>query len=636
MTKRVLHFQSLALFFLLSYLLLLLNMVGYLAHISYPRPATAVFAAAVFLSYGFLYMLPALLPAFACDALLSRRTLSARLGAWAQRGWIAYAVAVLGMSLVQLGILIDKRIFDIYGFHFNGVVWNVIVTPGGMDSLGVSVSTVLTVSLVILGIVAAHALLMGLALRAKRLRRLAERFLTPRRCIAVAGMLLLLGVGQTGAYGVSWLRGYSPEIAAADAFPFYLPVTFSKLARRLGLGEGRDAASADAVDAADVLTIRYPKHPIEYRADSKPYNIVCLVTESLRGDQLDPEIMPATWDFAQRAIWFRGHYSSGNRTARALFGMFYGLYGNYWPAFRRESRAPVLMELLRRRGYQLGLYNSAKFSFPELDRTIFAGVPRDMLHDGLTGTRWERDRKNVDELLRFIAGRDRERPFLAFMFFDSPHARYEFPPEAALRKPYLEQVNYVTMDTARDAPLLKNRYINSSHYVDTQTKRVLDYLRTEGLLDSTIVIITGDHGEEFMEKGWWGHGSAFTEEQTLVPMVLSVPGRPARQVTRLTNHVDIVPTLMPLLGVTNPPQDYTQGADMLAPEGPDYCIVAESGNLAIVDETHKVILPSGSSSLRSPKVTTRDDAPVPDSAAVLGQDRARILAVLQQLKEFEK
>jgi hypothetical protein len=49
---------------------------------------------------------------------------------------------------------------------------------------------------------------------------------------------------------------------------------------------------------------------------------------------------------------------------------------------------------------------------------------------------------------------------MTFMFFESPHARYYFPEESILRKNYLQEFNYATMDLEKDIQLIKNRYID--------------------------------------------------------------------------------------------------------------------------------------------------------------------------------
>jgi membrane-anchored protein YejM (alkaline phosphatase superfamily) len=100
---------------------------------------------------------------------------------------------------------------------------------------------------------------------------------------------------------------------------------------------------------------------------------------------------------------------------------------------------------------------------------------------------------------------------MRFMFFESPHASYDFPPESVVKKPYLEDFNYLTTDPDSARVLLKNRYLNACHHLDSQLERIFQYLEREGLLESTIVVVTGDHGEEFMDSGRWGHNSQFSD-----------------------------------------------------------------------------------------------------------------------------
>ena len=82
------------------------------------------------------------------------------------------------------------------------------------------------------------------------------------------------------------------------------------------------------------------------------------------------------------------------------------------------------------------------------------------------------------------------------MFFESPHARYYFPPESVIRTPYPEDINYFSLSReqlASQIGLIKNRYINSVHHLDSQFGRIFDYLKKNELLDSTIVLMLGDH-----------------------------------------------------------------------------------------------------------------------------------------------
>lgn len=121
-----------------------------------------------------------------------------------------------------------------------------------------------------------------------------------------------------------------------------------------------------------------------------------------------------------------------------------------------------------------------------------------------------------------------------------------------IRDDYLQEVDYLKLTPsylAENIEPLKNRYINASHHVDRQIGRLLDYLKASNELDNTILVITGDHGEAFMEKGRWGHNSDFSEEQVKVPLVVSVPGDSPLVVDYPTSHLDFVGTVLSRLGV---------------------------------------------------------------------------------------
>jgi len=351
---------------------------------------------------------------------------------------------------------------------------------------------------------------------------------------------------------------------------------------------------------------------------------------------LDPEIMPATWAFARQASFFRQHYSGGNGTRMGMFTMFYGIHGAYWFRFLEERRSPVIMDVLQQQDYQLSMYTSAKFSYPEFDQTIFAQVPKAALHEADEGSGWQSDRKNVRDMLSFIRQRDPARPFMTFMFFESPHARYYFPPEDAIRQPYLENFNYATMSLAEDIGLIRNRYANACHHLDGQLARVIDFLREENLLDSTVVIITGDHGEELLENGNWGHNSAFTEQQTRVPLIIRVPGMDHKEIDWLTSHQDIVPTLLPLLGVESPAASYSLGYNLMGQPERKYAVVSDWSRLTYVDNMHKAVFPLENTALEQSRFTTRDDKELLDPAVFWRSHRAEVEAVAQELTIFQE
>ena len=599
----------------LAYVALAANVWGYVRATPPGDAVGLAFAVAVCLTYTAMYLAPVLLLAGALFALRRRR--------------LGVLLAVGGAAAEQIWIFADRFLFRLYGFHLNGFVWNLVTTRGGIESMGGGADTFLYFAALLAGLV---LLQIGLWLVASR-TRVGEWLLpkgTLRPALAAGALFLVLAVGERATYALSYATHRSSVLAAADLFPFYLPTRARELTRALGIQAPEDPVSLSA--SRDALA--YPLHPLQRTAHPR-YNLVWLVAESLRADALDPEIMPATSAFAARATRFDQHYSGGNNTRMGMFAMFYGLYGGYWFAFQDHERSPVLMDVLLDDGYQLDIRTSAKFSYPEFDETIFARVPREQLHEGDGKPGWKNDRRNVGELVDFLEKRDKERPFFAFMFFESPHARYEFPPESVVRTPYLDSLNYATMDLHRDIGLIKNRYLNAVHHLDSQLARVFAALEEQGLLENTIVVVTGDHGEEFMEKGRWGHASAFSEEQTRVPLLLYVPGRPPAEVSRMTSHLDLPATLLPLFGVSNPPSDYSLGFDMLNGPEREFTVVSSWDALAYVDAHHKLQLPLGHFDFAMRRqVTARDDGALPPQDASTAGDRSKVLGLLRDLTRF--
>jgi len=621
----------------LTYLVLLLNASRFLAQVQYAGILTYVFSFAVYMGYCFLY----LLPLFIILGLLQKVVTSSLLAGVFRRihispMWMIYVSGTLLLTVLQLLIFTDVFVFHIYGFHLNSFIWNLVITPGGIQSMGADARTVIFFVAIVVGFFLVQAVLLVLWLRVSRFEKFCNVLFTKTRITAVTVVLIVLLAFQGITYGFSSFYGYTPVLSAAGAFPLYQPFTFAKFVRRLGLTAKRQAAFKLTTQS---FNLSYPLHPIERASDHHRYNIVWLVSESLRADMLDPDIMPHTYAFSEKALRFEQHYSGGNGTRMAIFGMFYGLYGNYWFNFLHENRGPVLIDLLLEDNYQMDMFTSARFVYPEFDKTIFARLPQSCLHDeteDTPGLGWQRDRENVGRLVDFIENRDPEKPFMTFMFFESPHARYYFPPENAIARPYLEEFSYATANIERDIKLIFNRYINSCNHLDSQIRRILQYLEQKDLLESTIVLITGDHGEEFMEKGRWGHNSDFSEEQTHTPLIIWIPGVEPHQIHRMTSHLDIPATILSALGITSPPEDYSLGFDLRGDAVREFTVLSGWDTLAYVDNEYKAVFPIKFFNVARQQVTTNDDTPVPDASAFYQSRKDRLVQVMRDMNRFRQ
>lgn len=535
---------------------------------------TLLFHVSAWLFYSFLYSVVAWLPAWLQVKMAGRVS--------QVTGWLAVSLSGLLILLLKS----DLMIYDLYNFHFNGFIWNLVTTKGGMASLGTSNETYLAIGLSVL-----------LALGVQWLAWwLSTRFHTVQWTIklsrAVFVLVLFAFVSQGLIYGISDAKNNGAVLDSATVYPFYKRITFRSWAEKMGVQTVRHSGSRLNLDSS---RIQYPLAPVQYNTPQQLPNIVILVAESLRWDRLTPEIMPNVWQFAAQGLHFKNHYSSGNGTREGLFGMFYGLYGSYWSSFLHAEQAPLLMQRVQSLGYQLDLRTSARFSYPEFNKTMFASVPLTQLHEAEEQLKpWQRDEQNASEQIAFLRQRDRSKPFMSFFFFESTHARYDFPEQAVIASPYLKDVNYWGMSRESLKPKIgefKNRYTNAAHWVDTQMGRVIDELKVQGLLENTIVIVTGDHGEEFLEKGFWGHNSSFVEEQTHTPMVVWMPGQAHAEIARTTSHLDISPTLLQALGAPADSHSYSLGRNLLDSTPRPFIVVSDWHSISVQTDEMKYRIP---------------------------------------------
>lgn len=492
-------------------------------------------------------------------------------------------LAVISLWVLQamflLLVLVDAQVYRLFNFHINGMVVNLVFGGALQENLSFSpLMWALVAGLILLCLV-------GGTVIGYLVWKHHDRFpkhLHGRSIVAAAILVFLFG---HVSYAFFDAIGFVPVTINARYVPEAKPLTARVLLHRFGIGSGHQAQEKWVVPADSRL--RYPRAQPSCHADSRP-NIIILAVDALRADMLTPEVMPRAWGFAQHAMVFDHHISTGNATRYGLFGMLYGLPGGYWQAMLQEERGSVFVDELVKQGYGLYLYGSAPLTSPEFDRTAFSAV-RDRLQQGTQGMSIvEKDRDVTERLIQSIDRHDRDRPFFALLFLDSPHG-YAIPDALVGHfKPMLETVNYLTLSNDTDPVPFMNRYKTSVFYTDSLIGRVLDELQAQALLDNSIVIITSDHGQEFNElhRNTWGHNSDFSRYETQVPMVIHWPGMAAQHVGLTSSHEDLVPTLMThALGCSTPIADYSTGEDLFAlPSGHRSLMVESWSKRALVTD----------------------------------------------------
>ncbi len=470
----------------------------------------------------------------------------------------------LVFTLAQLLVFIDIRVYAHFKFHLSGIVLGAMTTPGYWDSVRLSAFDWTVASLALAGLLAAEFFLFVLLIRRLRKGGCLWRVSRPRWILAAVGLVVFLTLTEKVSFGVADFYSYIPVTRYEKVLPFYRPMTFKRLlARHLGVVPKYDRASARLPEKS---RLDYPLAGFRYHRLARPYNVVIILVESLRFDMLDGEITPHLTAFSERAITGIEHYSGGCTSRFGTFGLFYGLYGTYWHRILSERRGPVLIGQLLYNDYLFKVMSSTSLSFPEFNRTVFVDLDIE-LDDRLPGENSaERDEVLVDRWLDWLDEIPPGRPFFSFLFLDASHSPYNFPEEFKKFEPSIESISFLSTDLSSDRESIFNRYRNAIHYVDHSVGRLLRGLEEGGFLEETLVLITGDHGQEFWEHGYYGHNSAYTDYQVKVPLILWIPGADEpRKITGRTSHLDIPGTILKILGDENDPALYTLGADLFDP-----------------------------------------------------------------------
>jgi arylsulfatase A-like enzyme len=162
-----------------------------------------------------------------------------------------------------------------------------------------------------------------------------------------------------------------------------------------------------------------------------------------------------------------------------------------------------------------------------------------------------------NEVLRFI-GQQFETPQFLFIHTIVNHLPY-FPPDGSseFSSREADYLNYRAISglvTRRTCRKLKNLHIESMRRTDELLGDIVEALRTSGRLDDSIVVLTADHGEEFMEEGYFGHlGESSSDVVLHVPLMFHWPKMLGpRTVAAPVSTIDILPTICDLLGFDMP------------------------------------------------------------------------------------
>ncbi|MBI4610220.1 MAG: sulfatase [Candidatus Rokubacteria bacterium] len=298
--------------------------------------------------------------------------------------------------------------------------------------------------------------------------------------------------------------------------------------------------------------------------DARP-NVLLITIDSLRPDHLSAygypkPTSPTLERLARSGVRFTQVINQASWTSAALVSTLTSVYPTAHGVHDHRARLAPGTETplvrLRRAGYAVpGL--SYLIALPEFEHLGFEPVT-------------DRDPE------RWLEANAR-RPFFLWLHYEGPHLPYNPPPPydrmfapggepfpAALLKrvqPFLGQPIVQKGEVAlrpEDRRVLSALYDGKIRRTDEEVGRLLGVIERLGLGDKTVVVVSADHGEELLDHGFVGHASTslagtLYDEVIRVPLIMTGPGLPrGRVVTTQVEGIDVLPTILDVLGVDRP------------------------------------------------------------------------------------
>lgn len=298
------------------------------------------------------------------------------------------------------------------------------------------------------------------------------------------------------------------------------------------------------------------------------WNVILISIDTLRADRLGcygyaRDTSPAIDGLARRGVRFANVVAESPWTAPSHMTIFTGLYptthGVTAPGTSVAPYVPTLPVLFRERGYRTFAYVGGTHV------TKYSGFGRGFERFAYTGQH-KGLQPALDMAQEQIAAFAENEPYFIFIHAYDVHAPYNPPApyDTMFRTPTAERFDgFDSVDihyrkpgktlTRGNIQYLSDQYDSSIREADDRLRRFFAFLEKRGEFDRTIVVLVGDHGEEFGEHGWVGHKGTIYPEVLQPPLIIAAPTIKPRVVDQHVGLKDVFATVLDLVSIESPP-----------------------------------------------------------------------------------
>ena len=338
-------------------------------------------------------------------------------------------------------------------------------------------------------------------------------------------------------------------------------------------------------------------------------DVYVFMIESWRSDSITPEVAPFLYRFRNEEAQDLGRtFAGSNCTPLSWFSMLHSRIAIHWGEAVKQKdgengfAGAYPLKVLKQLGYEIQVRAVCDLNYRNLGPLNFGGknyladVILDDSEDDLFGSIPEREKFIMRDQREFINS-DPESPQFHFTSLDSPHYNYYWPSDfEQLHENCANHLPGNLVPSNEAIGQVVRRYENAVHWMDYAIEEFVDFLKFKGRYDNSVIIITGDHGEEFQEEGSWFHCSSLNKYQTEVPIIIKWPewvkDAPAQD---NVSHYDVMPSLLNLIGLEPKYYEGLAGQSLFDyPESPREAVLStvhrgESGiGVCLIGEGRKV------------------------------------------------
>ena len=428
--------------------------------------------------------------------------------------------AIIICTIAITFLIVDTQIFRIYSYHLNPLIWQFLQNPEQVEKIySINLHYISFPIIFVIELFISYFIWIKCRkIQAKGIGKLIAAFLFSTFILT---HLIYIWADATQ---------YRPITQQQSLYPLSYPMTARTFLTRQGwLTDQKELQGMGNNQLVNPSTnksmLRYPVTPIIYpenAALSTPKNILFITVGALRADMLNAQNMPFSYQLSRQGLNYKRHFSGGDDRALGLFSLFYALPNTYWGDITKNHVQPLLMERLINLDYQFGLVSSIGFMQPEFLNSSFSQVPADQ-RSHFSSVQNNKD--NATQWKRWFSTQSESQAWFSFVYLK---------PEKDL------------LTTNKSTNSLSERSDKIDVYqehvlaIDRYIEEIVSTLQKNNVLENTIVFITGSHGASFEKE----NRPEAAIKNTHTPLIVLWPEKDPAQITRMTSHLDIVPTLI--------------------------------------------------------------------------------------------